>query len=70
MIEINADTVTITNSAEDIEKSIALLSDMRDFCKEQNEEGTKETTEALTVAIETMQAFWCEHFGDEENEEK
>ena len=67
MIEVEFGTVTITNTAEDIEESIALLTDMRDFCKERREEGTRETTKALTVAIETMQAFWCEHFGDEEN---
>ena len=68
MIEVEFGTVTITNTVEDIEESIALLTDMRDFCKEQREEGARETTKALTVAIETMQAFWCEHFEDEDNE--
>lgn len=67
MIDIKDGMVTFTINSTDIEKSIALLADMKDFCEEQNEEGTKETCEALTVAIETMKAFWCEYFGEEKD---
>lgn len=69
MIEIKDETVTFTINSTDIEKSIALLADMKDFCEEQNEEGTKETCEAITVAIEAMKAFWCEHFCEENEDE-
>ena len=60
--------VTICIEAEDLYKSIAVLEDMRDFCKEQTQEsdGKPETIEALTVAIETMTAFWAEYFAEDE----
>lgn len=65
MIKEVGDNIEISVSNTDIEESIALLTSMKEFCKEQNEEGVEETTKALTVAIETMQAFWCEHFCEE-----
>lgn len=59
------DQVQINIDEETLIKSIALLEDMNDFCKGQSEEGVSETVEALTCAIETMQAFRCEHFGEQ-----
>ena len=44
------------------------MENMRDFCKEQTEDGVSDTVEALTVAIETMAAFACEHFKEELSE--
>ncbi len=54
--------VQISVDEETLIRSIALIDSMNDFCKEQKEEGVKETVEALTCASEVMQAFWCEHF--------
>ncbi len=62
MITINGDEVRIDIDAEEFFRSMALLKSMRDFCKEQTEDGVSDTVEALTVAIETMTAFSCEHF--------
>lgn len=63
--------VTFTINEEDLIESISLLTSLKDFCKEQTqeEEGKEETVRALTVAIETMQAFWCEKFGEDEKDE-
>lgn len=60
------DQVQISIGEETLLRSIALLESMNDFCKGRNEEGVNETVEALSCAIETMQAFWCEHFQDGE----
>ena len=57
-VQINIDEETLI-------KCIALVKDMNDFCKGRNEEGVSETVKALTCAVETMQAFWCEHFGEQ-----
>lgn len=60
--------VTICIEAEDLYKSMALLEEMRDFLKEQTavSEGKAKTIDALMVAIETMTAFWAEHFAEDE----
>lgn len=58
--------VHISVDEETLLRSIALLESMNDFCKSRSEEGVDETVEALSCAIETMQAFWCEHFQDGE----
>lgn len=68
MIKEDKDTVTICIDSDDLVKSIALLENMRDFCDEQTEEDTTETSAALTVAIETMKAFGFEHFENGEEE--
>ena len=71
MIDIGKDIVTISVDTTDVEKSIALLTDMLEFCQKQDieTEGKKETAAALTTAIETMKAFWCEHFSEEDQNE-
>lgn len=56
--------VDIRIDEEELVKSIALLKNLRDFCKEENEEGAAETASALQVAIEAMIAFYSEHFGE------
>ena len=68
MIAINGDEVRIDIDAEEFFKSMALLEDMKSFCKEQTEKGVSDTVEALTVAIEAMTAFACEHFKEELSE--
>lgn len=62
MIIKNDDEVKIQISEEKLIRSMALMKDLRDYCRERTEEGTTETIEALTVAIETMIAFYAEHF--------
>ena len=62
MIYENDENVSIEIDEEELLKSIALLGNMRDFCKKQTGEGVSETVFALQTAIETMKAFWIEHF--------
>ena len=62
MIYENDDNVNIEIDEEELLESIALLENMRDFCKKQTEEGVSETVFALQIAIEAMKAFWIEHF--------
>ena len=70
MITMSGEKVEFDFDSEEIIQSIAMLSDMRDFCLKQNEEmeGRSETAGALQIAIEVMQAFWCEKFGGKEND--
>lgn len=72
MTKTEGDTVTITIEEEDLLQSVALLESMRDFFNEQIKvtEGKEETTKALNVAIETMGAFWCEYFGEVDEDDK
>ena len=64
------DMVEIHIEEDRLLRSIALLQDMKEFAKEQTEEGVPETVDALTCAVETMMAFALEHFDfkEEENE--
>lgn len=64
MIKTTDEHVDITINSEELVKAIAFLTDMSAFCSAQTEESVKETVDALTVAIETMSAFWSEHFAD------
>ena len=66
MITHKAGITIIDIQADDLYRAIALLKDMKDFCQEQTEDGVLETAKALTVAIETMTAFWAEHFAEDE----
>lgn len=70
MIEIKEDVANTSISEDDIVESIALLQDMLEFVKTQKEKGHAETEKALTVAVEVMSAFWCEKFGEEENDDQ
>ena len=70
MIEIKDDVVTISIGEEDIVASLALLQEMLEFCKARMAKGHAETEKALNVAVEVMSAFWCEKFGEEENDNK
>ena len=54
--------IKIDIDEEELVQSVALLMDMRDFCKEQTEDGVSDTVAALDCAIETMLAFASEHF--------
>ena len=59
MVTEKNDTVEIKLETEEFEKSIALLKDLKQYCdEERTEEGVKETSAALQVAIEAMQALW------------
>lgn len=70
MTEIKEDVVNISIGEDDLVKAIALLEDMRDYCKTLvKERGQAETVEALTVAIEAMSALYCEHFGEDEKDD-
>lgn len=64
MITLNEteDMIKININEEELVQSIALLMDMRDYCKEQTEDGVSDTVAALDCAIETMLAFASEHF--------
>lgn len=70
MIREEGDQTIISIDEDDMIQAIALLTNMRDYCKTLvKEKGQAETVEALTVAIETMGAFYCEHFGEEETDD-
>jgi len=59
MITEKGDSVEIKQEMQELEKSIALLQDFKQYCdEERTEEGVKETSAALQVAIEAMQALW------------
>ena len=59
MVTEKNDTVEIKLETEELEKSIALLKDLKHYCdEERTEEGVKETSAALQVAIEAMQVLW------------
>ena len=70
MTEIKEDVVSISISEDDIVESISLLTDMLEFVKTRHEAGHAETEKALNVAVEVMSAFWCEKFGEEENDDQ
>ena len=55
--------IKIDIDGEELIQSVALLMDMRDFFKEQTEDGVSDTVAALNCAVETMLAFASEHFG-------
>ena len=70
MVTMREEKVEFDIDSEEVIRSIALLSEMRDFCLKQNEEmeGRSETAGALQTAVEVMQAFWCEKFGGKEHD--
>ncbi len=68
MIAKDKDRVTITINAGDLIASMALLKELKEFCEKQTEDGVTDTVDALTTAIETMTAFYCEHFEEMEGE--
>ena len=59
MVTEKGDNVEIKLEMQELEKSIALLQDFKQYCdEERTEEGVKETSAALQIAIEAMQALW------------
>lgn len=59
-IESN-DQITIKLTVDELASPIALLSSMKEFCDEQEEvsEGKTDTSAALTVALESMEAVYA-----------
>ena len=59
-IESN-DQITIKLTVDELASSIALLSSMKEFCDEQEEvsEGKTDTSAALAVALESMEAVYA-----------
>jgi len=60
--------VEISIDEEELIKATATLKDFKDYLDDQTE--GKEFTKDITIAIETMNAFWCEHFGGSEDGEQ
>ncbi len=61
------ENVEITIEEEQLIKSIATIKDMLAFYQVNSDvKGERAVTliENLAVAIETMEAFWCEHFAE------
>lgn len=59
MITEKGENVEIKLEMQELEESIALLTGLKRYCdEERTEEGVKETSRALQVAIEAMQALW------------
>ena len=59
-IESN-DQITIKLTVDELASSIALLSSMKEFCDEQEEvsEGKTDTSAALAVTLESMEAVYA-----------
>lgn len=73
VVKFAGDKVIFDIDQDDLEMSIALLMDMKDFFSGDQAkamEGQKETVKALETAIETMQVFWCEKFGQAYRDEE
>ena len=59
MVTEKGDNVEIKLEMQELDKSIALLQNFKQYCdEERTEEGVKETSAALQIAIEAMQALW------------
>lgn len=68
MIEIKDDAVNIAVDSEELEKSIAYMTDLLEYMQMNPDikgENAVWHFDNIRVAIETMQAFWFEHFGEE-----
>ena len=68
MRTITKNEVVIEIGEEELIEAIAELKDFKDYLDEEYE--GKEFTKDVNVAIETMEAFWCEHFGGSEDGEQ
>lgn len=70
MIEIKDDGVNIAVDSEELEKSIAYMTDLLEYMQTNPAVEGEEAVwhlDNIRVAIETMKAFWCEHFGEEKD---
>ena len=67
MITKSKDGVEITIEAQDIEMACGHLLKLKDYIVK--EHGENELTKDIDVAVETMEAFWCEHFGEDVEDE-
>lgn len=69
MIERTEDQVNIRIDEQELIEAMALLTDLRDYTDQQHGlRGISETSKALTVALETMTAFFFEHFSEEDDD--
>lgn len=66
MITNKGDTINITIDKDALEQSMAWLEDLREFCQKNRE--SKAHVGYIQTALETCQAFWCEHFAEDEDE--
>ena len=64
MITKKADNIEITIDKEPLEQSIACMEDMLEFYQAADEK-QECLCEHINIAIETMKAFWVEHFAEE-----
>lgn len=72
MIDIKDDAVNIAVDSEELEKSIAYMTDLLEYMQMNPDVKGEEAVwhlDNIRVAIETMKAFWCEHFGEENEDE-
>lgn len=70
MIEFKGDSVNITVDSGELEKAIAYMIDLLEYMQMNPDIKGEEAVwhlDNIRVAIETMKAFWCEHFGEEQD---
>ena len=66
MTQITKDAVSITIEAEDLYPAIADMEALLEYLKMKNTQ--EEFQKSVITAIETMEAFWCEHFAEDDDE--
>lgn len=70
MIEFKGDSVNITVDSGELEKAIAYMIDLLEYMQMNPDIKGEEAVwhlDNIRVAIETMKAFWYEHFGEEQD---
>lgn len=70
-ISFEKDSVNFRIDSEALIKSIAYIDELIQFLQDQQEanmdNGAYDQIEMLSTASVTLRAFWCEHFGEDDN---
>ena len=68
MITVSEDVVQIDIEENDLIEAVATVKDLLEYLEDTEINETQQRLiRDLTTASETMEAFWCEHFGDTEH---
>ena len=71
MIIVSDDLVQIDIEEDDLIEAVAEIKDLLEFLKNtKRSEAQQKLIRNLVTADEVMEAFWCEHFGEEETDDE
>ena len=71
MITVSEEVVQIDIEENDLIEAAATVKDLLEYLEgTEKNESKKRLIRALTTASEAMEAFWCEHFGEEETDDE